>query len=212
MSFLETLRKNLTPEQFTAVTDSLGDDFDYDLVPRSRLNKVIGQRNDLRDQLAGGAQPVASVVESSPNPAAPATTSTSPAPAVDVEALKQQWKQEQDAAVAAVKIQYAALDKLRAANAIDADLIWNAGLLDTTKLTLSDDGKAVTGLDEQIAGLTTAKPHLFTQAVPSGTGKSGGTDDFGSVKTKDEFLKLPMDKQVAFKKANPTLFQSFLNG
>ena len=48
MSFLDTLRKNLTPELFTQVTDQLGDDFDFDLVPRSRLNKVIKQRNALR--------------------------------------------------------------------------------------------------------------------------------------------------------------------
>lgn len=208
MSFLDTLRKNLTPEQFTTVTDALGDDFDYDLVPRTRLNKVIGQRNTLRDQLAGDPQPTA---PTNPTPAATPSTSATPTSEVDVEELKKQWKQEQDDAVAAVKIQYAALDKLRAANAIDADLIWSAGLLDSTKLTLGEDGKTVQGLDEQITNLTTSKPHLFTQAVPSGTGKSGGTDDFGSVKTKEEFLKLPMDKQIAFKKANPTMFQSFLN-
>ena len=47
MTFLETLRKNLTPEQLTAVQDAVGDDFDWDLVPRSRLNKVIKQRNEL---------------------------------------------------------------------------------------------------------------------------------------------------------------------
>ena len=57
MSFYDTLRKNLTPELFTQVTDQLGDDFDFDLVPRSRLNKVIKQRNDLRDQLAEDSQP-----------------------------------------------------------------------------------------------------------------------------------------------------------
>ena len=208
MSFLETLRKNLTPELFTTITDALGDDFDYDLVPRTRLNKVIGQRNTLRDQLAGDPQPAA---PTNPTPAVTPSNAATPTPEVDVEELKKQWKQEQDDAVAAVKIQYAALDKLRAAHAIDADLIWSAGLLDSTKLTLGEDGKTVQGLDEQITNLTTSKPHLFTQAVPSGTGKSGGTDDFGSVKTKEEFLKLPMDKQIAFKKANPTMFQSFLN-
>ena len=57
MSLYDTLRKCLTPEQFTTVTDALGDDFDYDMVPRSRLNKVIKQRNELRDQLAKGPQP-----------------------------------------------------------------------------------------------------------------------------------------------------------
>ena len=56
MSLYDSLRKALTPELFTQVTDALGDDFDYDVVPRARLNKVIKQRNDLRDQLAGNTQ------------------------------------------------------------------------------------------------------------------------------------------------------------
>ena len=59
MSLYDTLRKSLTPELFTQVTDALGDDFDYDVVPRSRLNKVIKQRNDLRNQFAGSPQPSA---------------------------------------------------------------------------------------------------------------------------------------------------------
>ena len=52
MSLLDTLKKNLTPEQFSAVQDALGDDFNWDVVPRSRLNKVIKQRDDARQQLA----------------------------------------------------------------------------------------------------------------------------------------------------------------
>ena len=39
MSLYDSLRKALTPELFTQVTDALGDDFDYDVVPRARLNK-----------------------------------------------------------------------------------------------------------------------------------------------------------------------------
>ena len=56
MSIIERLKKNLSPEQYTAVMDALGDDFDFDLVPRARLNKVISQRNTLREQLASGLQ------------------------------------------------------------------------------------------------------------------------------------------------------------
>ena len=40
----------------------------------------------------------------------------------------------------------------------DADIV--AGLLDRTKLVLSDDGK-LTGLEEQIKGLIDSKPYLF---------------------------------------------------
>ena len=57
MSLYDTLRKNLKPDLFTQVTDQLGDDFDFDLVPRSRLNAVIKQRNTLREQIAEGSQP-----------------------------------------------------------------------------------------------------------------------------------------------------------
>ena len=53
MSLLDTLKKNLTPEQLSAVQDALGDDFNYDVVPRSRLNKVIQQRDEARRQLNG---------------------------------------------------------------------------------------------------------------------------------------------------------------
>ena len=56
MSLYDSLRKALTPELFTQVTDALGDDFDYDVVPRARLNKVIKQRNELREELSGGSQ------------------------------------------------------------------------------------------------------------------------------------------------------------
>ena len=53
MSLLDTLKKNLSPEVFSAVQDALGDDFNYDVVPRSRLNKVIQQRDEARRQLNG---------------------------------------------------------------------------------------------------------------------------------------------------------------
>lgn len=48
MSLLDTLKAKLNPDLFAQVTDALGDDFDYDLVTRSRLNAVIGQREAAR--------------------------------------------------------------------------------------------------------------------------------------------------------------------
>ena len=120
----------------------------------------------------------------------------------------------QDKAVQDVKIQFAALDKLRAANAIDAELIWNGNLIDRTKLALDANG-ALTGMDEILADLQKNKAHLFKAAdegkggAPAGTGKDGG-DPFKGVTTKEEFLKLDADKQIAFKQANPALFKQFL--
>lgn len=220
MSFYDTLRKNLTPELFTQVTDQLGDDFDFDLVPRSRLNKVIKQRNELRDQIAEGSQPQGGKGKS-PNEDHDDDDFQMPVKGkaagqeVDVEALKRQWEQEQGNAVNEVKMQYAALEKLRAANAIDPELIWQAGLIDKSKLTVEADG-TVKGLDEAITELTKNRANLFGKAkgkdgVDGGTGKNGGDEGFATVKTKEDFLKLSTQDQMAFKKANPEVFKTFLN-
>ena len=134
MSLLDTLRKNLTPEMFTQVTDQLGDDFDYDLVPRSRLNKAIKQRNSLREQLAEVSQLQGGSTKHTDEDDDDELDLPGKKKEVDVKALEAEWQRKQTEAVTAVKIQYAALEKLRAANAIDAELIWNAGIIDKSKL------------------------------------------------------------------------------
>ena len=211
MSLYDSLRKALTPELFTQVTDALGDDFDYDQVPRSRLNKVINQRNELRDQLSGISQSQSS---NSSNHESDEDEKQKATEQLDVEALKAQWLKEQGDAVKDVKLQYAALDKLRAAGAIDADLIWAAGLIDKSKIQQDDAGN-FTGLDEVIDDLVTNRKNLFvTQAqnAPSGTGKQGGEDSgFSTVSSRDEFLKLSYEDQMKFKAANPEVFKGWLS-
>ena len=211
MSLYDSLRKALTPELFTQVTDALGDDFDYDQVPRSRLNKVINQRNELRDQLSGISQSQSSNSSNHESDEAEKQKATEQ---LDVEALKAQWLKEQGDAVKDVKLQYAALDKLRAAGAIDADLIWAAGLIDKSKIQQDDAGN-ITGLDEVIDDLVTNRKNLFvTQAqnAPSGTGKQGGEDSgFSTVSSRDEFLKLSYEDQIKFKAANPEVFKGWLS-
>lgn len=205
MSFQDTLRKNLTPEMFEQVVDALGDDFDYDLVPRSRLNQVIKQRNTLRAQIAGNSQTQGSPAK---DPDDDGTDPTS----VDVDALRQQFEQQSKQAIQAVKIQYAALDKLRAADVIDPELVWSSNALDHDKLTMDDAG-SVAGLDSMIEELKKSKPHLFKSAqqqVPAGTGKDS-SDEFEGVTTKEQFLKLEADKQIAFKKAHPDVFKKFMS-
>lgn len=219
MSFYDTLRKNLTPELFTQITDQLGDDFDFDLVPRSRLNKVIKQRNELREQLAEVSQPQGSKGKA-PNEdddddfqTSKKDKTKSAGQEVDIEALKAEWLKEQGNAVNEVKMQFAALEKLRAANAIDPELIWQAGLIDKTKLSVEADG-TIKGLDEAITELTKNRTNLFNkgkEGVPGGTGKEGGDESFATVKTKEDFLKLSTKDQMAFKQANPEMFKSFLN-
>ena len=211
MSLYDSLRKALTPELFTQVTDALGDDFDYDQVPRSRLNKVINQRNELRDQLSGISQSQSS---NSSNHESDEDEKQKATEQLDVEALKAQWLKEQGDAVKDVKLQYAALDKLRAAGAIDADLIWAAGLIDKSKIQQDDAGN-ITGLDEVIDDLVTNRKNLFvTQAqnAPSGTGKQGGEDSgFSTASSRDEFLKLSYEDQMKFKAANPEVFRGWLS-
>ena len=213
MSVRDDLQKHLTPELFAQVVDALGDDFIYDQVPRSRLNRVIQQRDEARTenetlklQLAGGTQPTATSKPTT-QPATPATQQ------VNIEELKeqlsQQFKTEQEQAIKEVKIQYAGLDKLRQAGALDAELVWS--LIDKSKVTLDDKG-TLTGLDEQIPGLKEAKSFLFGEAnsVPSGTGKQGGSADPAQVVTKDAFSKMTTEEQLKFKESHPEQFKQFL--
>ena len=213
MSLYDSLRKALTPELFTQVTDALGDDFDYDVVPRARLNKVIKQRNDLRDQLAGNTQAQRGTSKTDEDDDELNTGKPADNKPVNVAELKAQWQKEQDAAVKAVRLQYAALEKLRAANVIDPELIWSSNVLDKSKIDLDDKGQ-VTGMDDMLTQLQKDKAHLFKKAsdgVPGGTGKDGGDDGKGgSVTTREDFLKLPIDKQIAFKQANPEVFKTFM--
>ena len=214
MSLYDSLRKALTPELFTQVTDALGDDFDYDVVPRARLNKVIKQRNELRDQLAGNTQAQRGTSKTDEDDDELNTGKSAESKPVNVAELKAQWQKEQDAAVKAVRLQYAALEKLRAANVIDPELIWSSNVLDKSKIDLDDKGQ-VTGLDDMLTQLQKDKAHLFkkaTDGVPGGTGKDGGDEGKGgSVTTREEFLKLPIDKQIAFKQANPEVFKTFMS-
>lgn len=208
MSLYDSMRKLLTPDLFTQVTDALGDDFDYDVVPRARLNKVIKQRNELRDQLAGNTQTQRGASGSNEEDEDEGNNK----PNVNIEELKAQWQKEQDAAVKAVRLQYAALEKLRAANVIDPELVWSSNVLDKSKIDLDDKGQ-VTGLDDMLTQLQKDKAHLFkksTDGVPDGTGKEGGEEGGTEVTTKEEFLKLDIDKQIAFKKANPEVFKTFM--
>lgn len=202
MSFLDALKKSLTPEMYAQVTDALGDDFDFDLVPRTRLNKVIAQRNTLRDQIAG--------LSGEPKP--PKADPDEPdVPPVDTAALEQKYKNQADEAIRGVKMQYAALSKLREAGVVDPEMVWSSSVLDKTKITMDEHDK-IAGMDEMITQLKTDKAYLFKQTTPpAGTGKDGGTQ-FEGVTTRDAFLKLDVAQQIAFKQANPEIFKKFMKG
>lgn len=229
MSFRDDLRKKLTPELFTQVTDALGDDFNFDVVPRSRLNKVIGQRDTLKEQLeaatkgtqlggnAGGdddddddfQMPEPTKGKGKGKQKSSGTTLTE-------EEVQRRIEEATRTAQTEVRIQYAGLDALRNANAVDPDLVFT--LIDKSKLKFDDSGK-LTGIDEQITALKESKPNLFPDSgnkggrnsTPGGTGKKGGSDKFETVKSKEDFLKLSTADQIKFKDTYPDVFKSYLS-
>ena len=223
MSLKDTLRQKLTPELFTQVTDALGDDFNFDVVPRSRLNKVIGQRDTLTEQLETalkGTQTKGGSEDDDDDFQMPDTTkgkgkNKSSGATLTEEEIQQRINDATQKAQNEVRIQYAGLDALRNANAVDPDLVFT--LIDKSKLKFDDSGK-LTGIDEQITALKTSKPNLFPEGsnkggrkdTPGGTGKDGGSEKFETVKSKEDFLKLSTADQLKFKEAHPDVFKSYL--
>ena len=217
MSLLDTLKKNLTPEQLSAVQDALGDDFNYDVVPRSRLNKVIQQRDEARRQLglggnAGGEGDGGDGGDGSGNGAGSGAVSKGFTQA-DIDAAVNAAKADHEKQLKQLRMNHAVLAKLQEQNFVDPNLILSAGLIDTTKVTLDDNGVITGGLDDQLSSLAEARPYLknASNGGQRGTGKQGGSDEFGSVTSKEDFLKLSYEKQLEFKKANPEVFKGFLN-
>ena len=227
MSLKDTLRQKLTPELFTQVTDALGDDFNFDVVPRSRLNKVIGQRDTLKEQLESalkGTQTKGGSEDDDDDDdfQMPDTTKgkgkgkkQSSETTLTEEEIQRRINEATQKAQNEVRIQYAGLDALRNANAVDPDLVFT--LIDKSKLKFDDSGK-LTGIDEQITALKTSKPNLFPDGsnkggrnnTPGGTGKDGGSEKFETVKSKEDFLKLSTADQLKFKEAHPDVFKSYL--
>lgn len=217
MSLLDTLKKNLTPEQFSTVQDALGDDFNYDVVPRSRLNKVIQQRDEARRQLngagSGGQGDDGDDGAGSGNGGGSGAGAGKSFTQADIDAAVQAEKDRAAEAMKILRMNHAVLAKLQEQNFVDPNLILSAGLIDTTKVTLDDNGVITGGLDDQLSSLAEARPYLknVSNEGQRGTGKQGGSDEFGSVTSKDKFLELPYEKQLEFKKAYPEVFKGFLN-
>ena len=217
MSLLDTLKKNLSPEVFSAVQDALGDDFNYDVVPRSRLNKVIQQRDEARRQLNGagsnGQDDDGDDGGTGSGNGAGSGAAGKSFTQADIDAAVQAVKDAHEKELKQLRMNHAVLAKLQEQNFVDPNLILSAGLIDTTKVTLDDNGVITGGLDDQLSSLAEARPYLknASNGGQRGTGKQGGSDEFGSVTSKEEFLKLSYEKQLEFKKANPEVFKGFLN-
>lgn len=198
MSLLKTLSKKLTPEQLQEVQDALGDDFNYDMVPRSRLNAVIKQRDAYKEQLAGLPQSPEDDDDDddddddnvASNGAKGTTTKKSDKPLTTkaLNKLLADKDAERDAALLAQRIEFATREKLRDAKARDLDIVFS--LLDKTKLTFDDSNK-LSGLDDQLTALQKSKEFLFDTGTSEerGTGRHGGAGDAGGSSELDSKLE-----------------------
>lgn len=179
MSLLNLLAKKLDGEQLQALQDALGDDFNYDLVPRSRLNAVIKQRDKYKHQLENpdnddpgdpdNDDPEGNPKEGNNSTKSKATGKSQKEGNLSIDEIIANKDKEKDDAIKALKIEYAAHEKLRNANALDVALVY--GLLDTSKITLKEDG-TLDGIDDQINTLAKDKAFLFGTDVPNGTGRN----------------------------------------
>lgn len=183
MSLHDDLQKKLSAEQMQQLDDILGDDFDWDLVPRNRLNKVIAQRNELRKQI--------DPLNNSTKKKDPDKKSKGKNDDDDDDSgvtytqdeladLLQQERDKVQKELDAFKVKQATLSKLQTEKALDPELVY--GLLDASKLSLNDKGE-LQGLDD--AGFKTikeGKKFLFGEPennnsnnnnVPAGTGRDG---------------------------------------
>lgn len=193
MSFKDTLKKALTPELFTQVTDTLGDDFDYDMVPRSRLNKVIGQRNDYKRQLEEGLDPKPDDDEGSDDDQRQqpgANKGGKSFTQAEVDALLKAEKDKYDTELENLNKQTATISLLKAAGAINPEMLIKAGMVDPSKLTKDKDGK-YTGLDDDIKSVKEDNAYLFGEGDDNhqrGTGKDSGEGSGGSKSKLDTAL------------------------
>lgn len=183
MSLRDTLKKNLPADLQTQVFDALGDDFDYDVVPRSRLNKVIGQRNDLKNQLN---QLNTKGADNSDDDDGDDNIEPSGIDLKKFVSRKDHEKELQDlkdahaAELESIRKNNVAMEKLRAKGAVDPDTILKSGLLDMKDMTFGDDG-TLSGIDDAIERLVKDKAYFFSDNDSNhqrGTGK-GGEDDKG---------------------------------
>lgn len=190
MSFKDTLQKNLTPEMFSSVCDALGDDFDFDMVPRSRLNKVISQRNELRKSLSKPPD----IKKGDDDDDADDGASTGEEVTYTEKEVKRLLKDKDSEhlkAITSLKKQNVALEKLRANNAVDPETILKSGLLDLDKCEFGEDG-TLSGIDDAIKSLVKDKAYFFkaSDSHERGTGKDGEGDGDSDTALDDALSKI----------------------
>lgn len=193
MTLLNALTKKLPAELMAQVRDALGDDFDFDYVPRTRLNTVIGQRNELRTQLAdvqadgkGAPEDAKDDDVDDKKPGTKVTKTVKDDKGPDLEAIKAQHIKE----MSDLKIRYALTEEMRAAGVKKPELLM--AQFDFSKLSVDEAGKLV-GHAEGLEAWKESDPYLFSTPgddVPPGTGVEGakGGEDKSKVTAVDAQL------------------------
>lgn len=184
MSLKDTLRKVLSPELFQQTVDALGDDFNYDLVPRSRLNQVIKQRDELKEKPGGESQTNLDESETQTSEATQNSGNSNNTKQKTVEELTREFEAAKQVEIQKIKLQYAVMEKLRSSEvaALDPELTWS--LLDKDKIVCTETGE-IQGIEDQLKTLSTSKPFLFGNSSQNQTNQGGGRkeSDSGTGKT-----------------------------
>lgn len=199
MTLLEKLREKLGPELAGQVEDAVGDDFDWDFVPRARLNKVIGQRNTAQSKLqayldkqAGNAEgDDDDIPNAEGNNGNTETRRHNKANEVNIDELNAQHQKD----LANVAKRYAVLDLIRAKGALDPKLV--LGQLDLDKMNLKEDD-TLEGFDEQFNPWAESHSYMFQNSnsnsdnsndgIESGTGKNAAGDNSTDVDPFDAII------------------------
>lgn len=145
----DILKKKLTPELFAEVEKALGDDFDY--VPRSRLNEVIGQRENFKKEIDDYKGQIAKLEED---------VKQTDTWKTKYETESQNWAAEKTK----IQREHSINSKLTEKKARNLAAV--TALIDMTKV-----GEDLKGLDSELERIIKDAPYLFGDEIPGGTGK-----------------------------------------
>lgn len=203
MTLLEKLREKLGPELAGQVEDAVGDDFDWDFVPRARLNKVIGQRNTAQAKLQAYLDKQSSNAEDDDNdndtdniPNAEGNSGANETRRHNkANETLDQLKAQHQKDLANVAKRYAVLDLIRAKGALDPKLV--LGQLDLDKMNLKEDD-TLEGFDEQFNPWAESHSYMFQtesnnnsnddDGIETGTGKNSAGDSSTDVDPFDAII------------------------
>ncbi|WP_102274085.1 phage scaffolding protein [Cytobacillus massiliigabonensis] len=184
----------LTAEQADKVISGFGQ-----MVPKSRLDDKINEVKDLNDQISQRDRDLKDLKDKAAGNEDLQTKLAN---------LQKQYDDDKSSFETKLKdTQLSSALKLALAGKVhDADLV--TGLIDKTKIELSEDGNVSKGLDEQIKELQTSKSFLFVPEKPNkptlrGFVPSGGNnDDDKSTDIGANFAKMANEKASSNKSDN----------